>query len=191
MSNSVQNMIVQILKNTEMSISGIKKELENKNQKMHRLALSGYLSSMVDSGILKVKEIKPSKVYSINQKGTVTMYRKIGKVVKEIFREDQGDQCLALLFHLFRRPVFIRELELCEVDLPKRYKKAVSPKKTQFIKSFQELGIEIPETDMIVEPENVNNINLLRELRILLLDGMKDLKENPVIDDDQTTLEEI
>jgi hypothetical protein len=190
-SSTIQNTIVQILRNDEMSISRIKKELEIRKQNMHRLTLSGYLTAMVDEDILKVKEIKPSKVYSINQKGTVSMYKKIGKVVREIHRENQGDQCLGLLYHLFKRPIFIRELELCEVDLPRNYRRSISPKKGQFIRSFQEMGIEIPETDMIIEPENVNSVQLLKELRVLLLDEIKNIHENPVVDDDQTTLEDI
>ncbi len=191
MSSSIQNQIIQILKNEERSISGIKKELENKNVKMHRLTLSGYLNSMVDSEILKVKEIKPSKVYSINQKGTVTMYRKIGKTVKELYSEHQGDHCLSFLYYLFNRPIFVRELEMCDTDLPKNYKKSFSSKKTQFIKLFQESGIEIPENDMLIEPESVNNIYLLREFRALILEQMSTIRENPIVDDDQKTLEDV
>ncbi len=191
MNQSIQGQIIQILKKDEQSISGIKKELDQVGLKLHRLTLAGYLSAMVDSEILKVKEIKPAKVYSLNQKGTVSLYRKIGKAIKDTYNENHGDICLSFLYYTFQRPIFIREFELCDIDLPKNYRKSFSTKKLNYIKSFQEAGIEIPENEMIIEPESTNNTQLMRIMRILLLSQNNLLVESSLIDMEQKTLEDI
>ncbi len=192
MNGPTLTSIFEILKDgNELSISNIKKELDARNIKFHRLTLSGYLNSMADLDILSVKEIKPSKVYSLKKQGAASMYKKIGNIIKELYRDDHGDNCLAFLFYIFNRPVFIREFELCDVDLPKKYKKSYSPKKIQFIKAFRSIGIEIPENEMLIEPEQVNNVYLLKNLKALVLDQFKLLKETPIIDLDQRTLEDI
>ncbi|MHB1439708.1 MAG: hypothetical protein ACYCSO_01110 [Cuniculiplasma sp.] len=191
MTQTIQKQIVQILKKDEQSISGIKKSLEELGIKMHRLTLAGYLSSMVDSEILKVKEIKPAKVYSLNQKGTVSLYRKIGKAIREIYPDNHGDICLSFLYYTFNRPIFIREFELCDVDLPKNYRKSFSTKKITFIKSFQESGIEIPDNEMLIEPESTNNFQVMRIMRNLILSQNSLMAESSLIDTEQKTLEDI
>ncbi|MCL4323317.1 MAG: hypothetical protein M1498_02575 [Candidatus Thermoplasmatota archaeon] len=191
MNLSVQSQIIQILKKDERSISGIKSDLEGVGLKLHRLTLSGYLSAMVEAEILKVKEIKPAKVYSLNQKGTVSLYRKIGKAIKETFSENHGDICLSFLYYTFQRPIFIREFELCDIDLPKNYRKSFSTKKITYIKSFQETGIEIPENEMIIEPENINNTQVLRIMRNLILSQNNLMTETSLVDMEQKTLEDI
>ena len=191
MNLSVQSQIIQILKKDERSISGIKSDLEGVGLKLHRLTLSGYLSAMVEAEILKVKEIKPAKVYSLNQKGTVSLYRKIGKAIKETFSENHGDICLSFLYYTFQRPIFIREFELCDIDLPKNYRKSFSTKKITYIRSFQETGIEIPENEMIIEPENINNTQVLRIMRNLILAQNNLMTETSLVDMEQKTLEDI
>jgi hypothetical protein len=187
----IQSNIINILKVEERSISGIKKELDKKGIRMHRLTLAGYLTAMVDNQKLKVKEIKPSKVYSINERETASIYKKVGEMVKENFSEFQGEACLGCLYYLFNRPIFIREIELCNVDLPKMYRKSISTKKEIFIKSFHEVGVEIPENEMLIEPENLNTTQVMRLLRSVIISQSNLLVQNYLVENEQKTLEDL
>lgn len=182
--------IVSDLTAEEKSISGLQKSLEEKGRSLHRLVLTGYLKAMVDSGLLREKEIKPSRIYSVNQSGSRDIYDLVGLAVTRMGSEDSGGDTLLVLNYLFNRPIFARELERCNVDPARDYRKVMPPRKKEIIDKLSEQGIKIPQSNTMMEPETRDLSRLLRILREIIYISM-DLKRFSSADQDnvQATLD--
>ncbi len=163
-----REIILEELQKSEKSISGLQKALKERGYNYHRLVLTGYLNALVDLGILSEKEIKPSRIYSIMENPQKDIYYFLGESVKTFKEEDAGDVCLLVLTFLFNRPIFMREIEKCGVDLPRNYRKSKSPKREEFIRNLDNNGIKIPPTNMLIEPSFKNNEMLLRAIKTIL-----------------------
>lgn len=146
------NKIIDHLSSESKSISGIAQELSKEGMKLNRLFLTGYLEAMVKVGVLSVREIKPSKVYSLNQDKQLDIYEKVGLLCRESDPENAADRVLETLYMLFNRPVFLREIERCNVDIPNQYKKTNSVKRAEYIEKLSKTGLKIPENNALLEP---------------------------------------
>ena len=85
---------------------------------MHRLVLTGYLNAMVELGMLKEKAIKPARIFSYTGQNKHDIYSIVGSTMKKMDEENAGYNSLLVLYYLFERPVFTRELEKCNVNIP-------------------------------------------------------------------------
>ncbi|MGP6207642.1 hypothetical protein ACNF42_06410 [Cuniculiplasma sp. SKW3] len=191
MISGISRQILEVLKDDELSISGIREKLESRGIKVHRLTLSGYLSSMVDSGFLKYKDIKPAKVYSIDDGKVISIYSMIGNAVSKRYPGRTGDMSLLLLFNLFNRPIFLREVELCSAELPRAYKQSFSKRKEIYIQKLGLLGINITENERLMEPsfeDKTAVLSMMRDL-ILLSNDIQYIEE--ISDVEQKTLEDV
>lgn len=191
MIDGISKQILEVLKDDELSISGIREKLETKGVKVHRLTLSGYLSSMVDSGFLKYKDIKPAKVYSINDKKVISIYAMIGNAVSKRYPGRTGDMSLLLLFNLFNRPIFLREVELCSAELPRAYRQSFSKRKDIYIQKLGLLGINITENERLMEPSFEDKTAVLYMMRDLILLSNDIQYIDEISDVEQKTLEDV
>ncbi|HEC94875.1 MAG TPA: hypothetical protein ENI45_02790, partial [Thermoplasmatales archaeon] len=115
---TLQDIILEYLKDSQASISGIHRRLQKEGYKLHRLVVTGYLKALADNGILKEHDIKPSKVYSIRSKTSKkSIYDIIGEEVKTVTdsRQRQAQLAIYVLQKLFRRPIFLEELKRCKI----------------------------------------------------------------------------
>lgn len=160
--------IVSELVEEEKSISGLQKSLEGKGVNTHRLVLTGYLKAMVDMGILKEKEIKPSRIYSIQSIPGRDIYELVGLAARKLSDESTGDHALELLYYIFNRPLFVREIERCNVDLPRNYKTVVPQRRLDYIAKLNEQGIKIPQNNIMMEPQARDSQRLLIMLKDLV-----------------------
>ncbi len=167
--------IVSDLTSDEKSISGLQKSLEEKGRNLHRLVLTGYLKAMVDLGVLKEKEIKPSRIYSVNSSSAKDIYDVVGLAVHRIGGTSMGDDALSALNFLFNRPIFAREIERCNVEPAREYRKVLPTRKLEIIQKLSEQGIKIPQSNIMMEPENRDLTRLLRVLKEIIYISM-DLK---------------
>ncbi len=182
--------IVSELVEEEKSISGLQKSLESRGINTHRLVLTGYLRAMVDMGVLKEKEIKPSRIYSIQSIPGKDVYELTGMAARKLSPDSSGDHALELLYFIFNRPVFVREIERCNVDLPRQYKTVVPQRRLEYIAKLNEQGIKIPQNNIMMEPESRDNQKLLMMLRDLVSISL-DVKRYIMPDQEgtQTTLD--
>src|SRR5512136_510305 len=74
----LKELVLEVLKKDQMSISGVCRELNSKGVKLHRLELSGYLKALADMNVLKEKDIRPSKVFSPSASRDLNLYELIG-----------------------------------------------------------------------------------------------------------------
>jgi len=117
---SLKDIIIDILRKSEDSISGLSRRLNKNGYKLHRLMLAGYLKALVDTGYLKEHEIKPSKVYSIRSpREKKNIYEIIGEEVKNItdLPNEQAKLCIYTLQRLFHRPIFLEEIKKCKIEI--------------------------------------------------------------------------
>ncbi|MGP6220876.1 hypothetical protein [Caldiplasma sukawensis] len=152
--NVVVEKIKEVLSGKELSISSIKSELDKIGVKVHRLTLSGFLDAMVALGELNVKHIKPSKIYSISEKKISNFYDIVGKVSRDNGKVNSGDFALDFLYRFLSRPVFMREIELCDVEYPRRYERKISDKKERWIEMLNSQGITIESRNPLIIPNN-------------------------------------
>ncbi len=165
---TLKEEIVTELVAEEKSISGLQKSLEERGINTHRLVLTGYLRALVDLGILREKEIKPSRIYSIQSVPGKDIYEMVGKVARNFSDENTGDHALELLYYVFNRPIFVREIERCNVDLPREYKTVVPQRRMEYVAKLNEQGISVPQNNLMMEPLSRDNQKLLIMLRQLV-----------------------
>lgn len=135
---------------------------------MHRLMLTGYLKALADMGILKERDIKPSKIYSIDMSSRRDIYGLVGNVARGSGEELMADHALLLLSTVFERPVFLKEIERCNVGLPRNYKKVVPPRRKEYIEHLGRIGLSIPESNFMMESQtrDTHLVNLLMKMLI-------------------------
>ena len=168
-----KKQIIADLSREEKSISGLHKSLEEQGVVIHRLVLTGYLRALVDIGYLKEKEIKPARIYSVLYNNQQDVYEVVGTASRNYDEENAGDNTLRMLSFLFNRPIFLRELERCGVELPKNYKRVTPQKRMEYIEKLSEAGIKIPASNMMMEPlssDSIVTMKILREIINLSMD---------------------
>ncbi len=182
-------LILNEINGDEKSITGIQKSLEEKGINMHRLVLTGYLNAMVELGILKEREIKPARIFSFVERSRKDIYFVVGENMKKFDNNNSGYNTLLLLSYLFDRPVFTKEMERCNVDLPKNGFKTVNSKyRDEYIKKLSELDIKIPQSSSLYEPLEKDN-NLLSKLISFIFYNEYDIKKYSVVNNNQKTLD--
>ena len=150
----LKESILQILAVRENTISGIHGKLKEMGIETHRLVLTGYLRAMKDLEILVEKEIKPSKLYFISEKTSSDIYNIVGKVSQSINEESSPEIALSILFTLFKRPIFMREIERCGLLAPRRYTKVMPSDRLKYIEKLTRAGVSIPSNSIMIEPES-------------------------------------
>ncbi|AKA49084.1 hypothetical protein IX51_08185 [uncultured archaeon] len=172
---NLKEKIISDLTEGEKSISGLQKSLESKGVNHHRLYLTGYLKALVDIGLLKEKEIKPARIYFPLYHESKDIYDYTGRISRLYDEDSSGDNVLMILYTLFSRPIFMREIERCNVDLPRSYRKVSSQKRLDYIKKLEETGIKIPQNNMMIEPTHRDVSQLVHFMRELVI-SVFDLK---------------
>lgn len=121
---NLKDLVVSYLRVQERSISSLTKQLKQDGHNFHRLFVTGYLKALADVGMLREKDIPPSKVYSTSAHREPNLYELVGSRCRDAMKEeaDQGRLAVAVLQKLFRRPIFLREIRECgfagAIDVP-------------------------------------------------------------------------
>ena len=103
-------IIIDCLGKEGKSISALSKDLEDRGIKIHRLIITGYLRALTDLGILREREIPPSKIYQPVKPVQESIYEAVGKSCRNI-SDDADELILYVLNRLFKRPIFDTELK--------------------------------------------------------------------------------
>lgn len=110
-------IIVECLGNEGLSISALDAKLSEMGIRDHRLVLTGYLRAMTDLGYLSMRDVPPSKVYSVRKKPP-SVYRAVEKQARELTGVDTDEVILYCFWKMFRRPVFESEMRLAMIFRP-------------------------------------------------------------------------
>ena len=153
----MRELVLEILRRDSASISGVSRELASKGVKLHRLELTGYLKALADLGILKEKDIKPAKVFSVSSLRDRSFHELLGEACASVaqFPEDRPTLAAYCLQTLFRRPVFDMEVRRCGFDGVVRGRKATAEERSEAKSKLVRQGYKVPNSDVptIVEED--------------------------------------
>ncbi|MCJ7561545.1 MAG: hypothetical protein MUO84_00865 [Thermoplasmata archaeon] len=146
----MKEMVLEILKKDPASISGICRELGTKGIKLHRLELTGYLKALADMNILKARDIKPAKVFSISSTREKNIYELIGEAASMNAGTATGRATLAAycLQRLFKRAVFDMEVRRCNLDGVVEGRKATPEERADAKLVLTRMGYKVPNSDV-------------------------------------------
>ncbi len=143
------------------SISGVARALSAlESAPVHRLTIAGHLAAMTEEGILREVERPPSKHYQVQDDHAFrTIHERVGDVVDNlpVPAPDRSAAAIALLGHLYGRPVFLAELHACGFVNPGRGVEDVdaSDEQRRLLRHlFREDGphpLEIPRADPLLQ----------------------------------------
>ncbi len=147
----LKKIIISSLKKEEKSISGLYRMLENEGYKLHRLTLTGYLKALSDVGILKEKEIPPSKVYTTSGHYEKNIYEAVSEKCKAIEKDEKEQVRIAIyvLQKLFHRAIFLEEIKQCELKGGVDAELATDEQRMEAKKLLQKAGYRIPRNDPV------------------------------------------
>ncbi len=153
----LRDLVIEVLKKDPASISGLSRELAGRGVKMHRLELTGYLKALADLDILKEKEIKPSKVFSVSGTRDRSLYEMVGDRVNAMPGTSTERATIAAycLQRLFKRAVFDMEVRRCGVDGVAEGRKATPEERAEAKSILTRMGYKVPNSDIptVVESE--------------------------------------
>jgi DNA-binding HxlR family transcriptional regulator len=145
---TLKNLIISYVKEEERSISGLARQLNKDGHSIHRLFLTGYLRALADMGVVREKQIPPSKVYATSANRERNIYEMVGDKCKsaEVSDREKPELAVSVLEELFHRPVFLQELRECG------FEDVVAPtvkgdERSEARKLLVRSGIEIPGND--------------------------------------------
>lgn len=113
MYDNIYQLINEILRGRQLSISGVTRELKDRGIDEHRLVMTGYLRALRDLRILNEVEIPPSKVYSIletEKSDNEDIYSLIGEHIRTVEPSLMISVATYVLSKTLQRPVFKEEL---------------------------------------------------------------------------------
>jgi DNA-binding transcriptional ArsR family regulator len=175
MSEKFFSVTLNMLKDKQMSISSISRELKTKGYDIHRLIITGYLRALYDTGYLEEEEIPPSKVYRYNHKRQEKdIYKLLVDPLNDIDSEYKFPVSVYVLTTLFNRPCFRYELNL--VGVTPKNSTSVRESRSERLKEFRE-GIsrfEIPPGDKAFEMTG-NDENIISLGSEVIFSIMKDI----------------
>jgi len=179
---TLQDKILDYLREGEDSISGIHRKLERDGYKLHRLVLTGYLKALADVGILKEHEIKPSKIYSWKSKVKKrSVYEIVGEKVKKLSdsKAEQARLAVYILQRLFKRAIFLEEVKRCGIDVDDiDAKKVGGEERIQARKVLSNTFVKLPYNNpayIVEETKGMKGIyeDVLEEIVLQLLNAKK------------------
>lgn len=146
----LKELVLEILKKEQMSISGLSRELSARGIKLHRLELTGYLKALADMNILREKDIKPAKVFSASATRERSLYELVGEF--SAFYASTPDERATLaaycLQRLFRRAIFDMEVRRCGLDGIVDGRKATPEERAEAKSILTRLGYKVPNSDI-------------------------------------------
>jgi hypothetical protein len=146
---NLKDLVVSYLRVQERSISSLTKQLKQDGYSFHRLFVTGYLKALADVGMLREKDIPPSKIYTTSAHREPNLYELVGARCREATKEepDQARLAVAVLQKLFRRPIFLRELRECgfagAIDAPATSREEREEARRGLVK----LGLQLPTNE--------------------------------------------
>jgi hypothetical protein len=138
-------IIIECLKDDDKSISKITRDLKTQGHDYHRLVVTGYLKALADLGVIKEKPIPPSKVYALVPNKSKNIYELLGAIVKtkNLGYKKEVLLCTQVLEALFKRPVFLSELNMCGYDEPQGVRKISNEERAETKDILTNAGLKV------------------------------------------------
>lgn len=153
----MKELVLEILKKDPASISGVCRELAQRGLKLHRLELTGYLKALADMNVLKARDIKPAKVFSVSVTREKNVYETVGEAacVHASTADERATLAAYCLQTIFKRAVFDMEIRRCGLEGSVDGRKASTEERAEAKSVLTRMGYKIPNSDVptIVEKD--------------------------------------
>jgi len=146
----MKELVLEILKKDQMSISGVARELSSRGVKLHRLELTGYLKALADMNVLKSKDIKPAKVFSTSATREKNLYELVGESCAShaTTADERATLAAFCLQRLFKRAVFDMEVKRCGIQGQVEGRRATPEERTEAKAILAKMGYKVPNSDI-------------------------------------------
>ncbi len=146
---NLKDLVISYVKSEERSISALTRQLNKDGYKFHRLFITGYLKALTDMGLLRERDIPPSKIYTTSAYRGQNLYEAIGEQCRALERDErrQARLAIAVLQRLFRRPVFLREIKECGFGTQIDALQASKEEREEARKMLLKIGIQLPTNE--------------------------------------------
>ena len=146
----MKELVLEILKKDAMSISGLSRELAARGVKLHRLELTGYLKALADMSVLKEKDIKPAKVFSVSVSRERNLFEQVGESSARyaMTQDDRATLAAYSLQKLFKRAVFDMEVKRCGIEGSVEGRKATAEERSESKALLTRMGYKVPNSDI-------------------------------------------
>ncbi|MBC7109995.1 MAG: hypothetical protein H5T46_03155 [Archaeoglobi archaeon] len=163
--------IKEILKDRELSISSISRELEKKGDKIHRLALTGYLKALRDLGVLEERDVPPVKLFSLSSLVDSDIYSLVRRELEKLEEERRDRTGVFILMKILNRALTERELEKAGIN-PRG--KGISIVSEEERREYMKSGLKISEDERMYCFSG-NNAEVLHDSVTILSSLVRDL----------------
>ncbi|MDH3364765.1 MAG: hypothetical protein OEM29_01995 [Thermoplasmata archaeon] len=145
----MRELILEVLKKDPTSISGMSRELEARGVKLHRLELTGYLKALAEVGILKERDIKPAKVFSVSTLREKSFHELLGEGCNAFASNPDERATLSAycLQTLFRRAIFDMEVRRCGMEGMVRGRRSTPEERSEAKVFLTRQGYKVPNSD--------------------------------------------
>lgn len=111
------SIIIECLGSDGLSITALDSKLSERGIREHRLIITGYLRAMTDLGYLNMRDVPPSKIYTVAKKPP-SIYRAVEKEARALTGVDTDEVILYCLYKILKRPIFESEMRLAMTFRP-------------------------------------------------------------------------
>ncbi len=146
----MKEIIIEVLKKDPDSISGVARELEARGIKLHRLELTGYLKALAGMGVLREKDFKPAKVFSLSPSWDKSFHEMLGEACTMTAPTPDERVTLAAysLQRIFKRAVFDMEVSRCGLEGTVAGRKATTEERSEAKSVLVRQGYKVPNSDI-------------------------------------------
>jgi DNA-binding transcriptional ArsR family regulator len=167
----LMELILEEIKDGGKSISALSRDLKEKGLDMHKLVLTGYLKALADLGMVREREIPPSKVYTSSSTRKKSIYEHIGENARDLGRSEMERASIATyaMQKLFKRPVFLDEIRKCNIDAAPEAKGIGGDERSDAKKIITKAGYKLPFNDpayMVQGSMDAELVSILQEIVI-------------------------
>ena len=146
---NLKDLVISYVRSEERSISALTRQLNKDGYKFHRLFITGYLKALTDMGLLRERDIPPSKIYTTSAYRGQNLYEAVGEQCR-VLESDERKQvrlAIAVLQRLFHRPVFLREIKECGFGTQIDALQASKEEREEARKMLLKIGIQLPTNE--------------------------------------------
>jgi hypothetical protein len=164
---SLRDVVTDVLRDGQASISQVVAALRERGIKLHRLAVAGYLKALADDGYLEEHRIPPAKTYRLHPgHAPRSVYEVVADRARQISNDETeaGRVALQALVDLFARPVFREELRRTGFEARRGFKEIAGDDRQAARRVLSKTPVKLPFNDPAYVPsyENAHEEERLR-----------------------------
>ncbi len=165
----LKDVILNEIKGGGKSISALGRDLRKNGFDMHKLVVTGYLKALADMGVVRERDIPPSKVYTASASRKKNIYEHIGENARELGRSEVERANIATyaMQRLFRRPVFLSEVRKCDIESPPKAEAIGGDERSDAKKTLSKARIKLPFNDpayLVRENMDADYLSILTQI---------------------------